>query len=94
MPELDCYLACYDIDGDRDRAWAAKELKRHGHRVQESVFECFLTSADLDALRQRFRERLPATDDVAFFPLCKACRGKALTSAGKKTVALPAFKVV
>lgn len=49
------FLVCYDISDDRERDRVARVLCRHGHRVQESVFELFR----MDAVRhQHLRDTL------------------------------------
>lgn len=51
------FLVCYDISDDRERDRVARVLCRHGHRVQESVFELFR----MDATRHRqLRDTLQA----------------------------------
>ncbi len=49
------FLVCYDISDNRERDRVARLLCRHGHRVQESVFELYR----MDPVRhQQLREAL------------------------------------
>jgi len=47
------YVITYDIPVDRRRNKVATALEDHGRRVQYSVFEANLTSAQIAALRRR-----------------------------------------
>ena len=46
-------LVTYDVTDDRRRRRVAKLLEGYGRRVQRSVFECNLTKAQFQKLRQR-----------------------------------------
>ena len=67
------FLICYDISDDRERDRVARLLSRHGHRVQESVFELFR----MDPIRhQQLREALRAivsdTQAIRFYRIGQA----------------------
>ncbi len=69
------YLVCYDINEDRVRAHVAAILEAFGPRVQESVFECELSEADLALLVARVQRALgpePA-GNVRVYRLCRDC---------------------
>lgn len=67
-------VVCYDIPDDRRRTRLHKALKHFGTPVQESVFECFLTSSQLlqmkHVIARIFDEH---TDHVRFYHLCETC---------------------
>jgi CRISPR-associated protein Cas2 len=62
------YAVSYDIPSDNRRVKVANTLKSYGERVQYSVFECWLTQAELDDLSKRL-ERLfePSEDSIRFY---------------------------
>jgi CRISPR-associated protein Cas2 len=63
-------IVCYDITDDGRREDVAALLSGYGPRVQLSVFECEIASADeVQALRAALRERIdPLTDQVRLYP--------------------------
>jgi CRISPR-associated protein Cas2 len=58
----------------------AKVLEGYGHRVQFSVFECILDTANLDTLVGRLRYELRATErgNVRIYRLCGHCETASL----------------
>ncbi|MEN9206112.1 MAG: CRISPR-associated endonuclease Cas2 [Thermostichales cyanobacterium DRC_bins_46] len=48
------WLICYDIPNDKRRTKLAKRLEAYCQRVQFSVFECPLETADLEDKLQRY----------------------------------------
>lgn len=61
-------LVVYDIADDRRRDRLATFLEGYGRRVQESVFECFLTLPDMQALYVKVQRQVkPAEDNVRFY---------------------------
>jgi len=68
-------IVSYDIVEDRRRLKVAKLLLDFGgRRVQRSVFECYITPANLDRLRQRVERLIEAKEDsVRFYRLCDEC---------------------
>jgi CRISPR-associated protein Cas2 len=73
-------LVVYDIPDDRRRTRLATFLEGYGRRVQWSVFECFVSLADMKKLHKRV-ERLvkPAEDNVRFYWIASDSLVKALT---------------
>jgi len=65
------YVIAYDIAHRRRLYRVAKTLEGWGERVQESVFECWLTQAELAELRQALRRLIhPQQDRIRYYPLC------------------------
>lgn len=66
----------YDIVDDRRRLKTAKALLDFGgRRVQRSVFECYITPANLEKLRQRLQRLIEESEDsVRFYLLCDECQ--------------------
>jgi CRISPR-associated protein Cas2 len=89
------YLACFDIVDDRTRYQVGKALAEYGERVQKSVFEISLHSdTQLKALKEELRPLLDPDDDLRFYALCKACRGRSHTVAGQPVALFPAAVVI
>lgn len=64
------YVIAYDIPCNRRRRKVAKLLEGYGRRVQYSVFECTLTTAQLAQLEKRLRPRLkPDVDSLKVYTL-------------------------
>jgi CRISPR-associated protein Cas2 len=61
-------VVVYDIADDRRRDRLATFLEGYGRRVQESVFECFLSLQEMNALHGKVKRQVkPAEDDVRFY---------------------------
>ena len=56
-------LVVYDIADDRRRTKLATFLEGYGRRVQESVFECFLSLPEMQKLHQRIAHRIKLPED-------------------------------
>lgn len=71
------WMICYDIADDRNRREVEQTLLAVGERVQESVFECYLS---LERLRELFDLCAPlldpASDSLRAYPLCAWCEGR------------------
>jgi CRISPR-associated protein Cas2 len=68
-------VVCYDIENDRRRNKIHKTLKDYGKRVQFSVFECLVSEAEFQKLRQRLQALLDAehpTDQIRYYILQSA----------------------
>ncbi len=71
------YLICYDIADPRRLQKVAQVMEDFGMRVLYSVFECFLTPVQLEALRQAVEPLLdPLEDSVRYYVLCERCEGQ------------------
>lgn len=71
------YLLSYDIKDDKRRSKMADLLLNYGQRVQYSVFEAFLDSAQLDTILEQAQPLLnPEEDSLRIYPLCRACHPK------------------
>ncbi|MGX7948120.1 CRISPR-associated endonuclease Cas2 [Oleidesulfovibrio alaskensis] len=74
------YVVAYDIEDDKKRARIATLLKGFGQRVQHSVFECELSSAELTSLQQALQKLVASSGDdsnVRIYRSCKTCYAKA-----------------
>lgn len=58
----------YDISDDKRRTKVMKAMEDFGKRVQYSVFECNLTSGQLETLQKRLRPLVKdKTDSIRFY---------------------------
>ena len=95
MGERSFYLLAYDISDDKRRARLAKWMEAVGDRVQNSVFEAWLTSAELEKLLAKAHKRLKKEEDsLRVYSLCDPCRKKVQHWGVVKTVAVPGVKIV
>lgn len=53
-------MICFDVRGARRLRKIADALENFGVRVQRSVFECHLETAQLDELQQRINDQMDA----------------------------------
>jgi len=83
-------LVVYDIADNRRRNRLAKFLEGHGRRVQESVFECFLTLEEMRRLHQQVQRRVhPEEDNVRFYWLSAGALAQSLTIGSPPPEAAP-----
>ena len=69
------YLIAYDIADEKRLKRVAKKMESYGARVQKSIFEAALASADLQRLQEEILDLIDTEEDgVKFFPLCQRCR--------------------
>jgi CRISPR-associated protein Cas2 len=80
------YAVSFDISDDRVRYRATKVLLEFGYRVQESVFEGFLSKDAVAELKDKLEKIIDReTDSVRLYPLCKDCEKKVkIMGIGKK----------
>jgi CRISPR-associated protein Cas2 len=77
------YIVAYDSPNDRRRTKLHKLLKGFGVWTQYSLFECWLSDAELVKLRTRMDKLLKESEDsVRLYPLCVGCAGKVETIGG------------
>ena len=68
-------VIAYDVADDRRRVRTMKLLARYAERVQRSVFEGYLTDAELEKLLAALsRTLVDHDDDVRVYRLCATCR--------------------
>lgn len=92
---LHTYLVCFDIQDDRNRRKVGGLLEAYGLRVQKSVFEiCLASPTQVEALRTELCVWLEEGDDLRFYHLCKACRGKSQAMDGTPVADFPLAVIV
>lgn len=73
-------LVVYDIPDDSRRLQLSNFLEGYGRRVQNSVFECFLSLNEMAKLHQQVKRLvLPEDDDVRFYWIPKDALPRTLT---------------
>ncbi len=73
MSDVRWWLVCYDVHDPARLRRAARLLEGSGHRVQESVFRCWMTPAQMQELRWELTRTLDPEDEVLIIPLCARC---------------------
>ena len=70
-------VVAYDVSDDRRRNRVVKLLEKVGVRVNYSVFECLLTDAQYEKLRNDIGGKIkPREDAVIYYPICLDCYAK------------------
>ena len=73
-------LVVYDVPDDKRRNKLATFLEGYGRRVQYSVFECFLSLAEMRQLHQKIAQRVnEAEDNVRLYWITKDTLAQVLT---------------
>lgn len=87
MPDASLWLVAYDIaDPARLRA-VASLCEDYGRRLQQSVFPRDCSTDLIKELRASLHECVqPATDHLAFLPLCQRCEGRIQQHGCEKTL--------
>lgn len=76
-------MIAYDITDDRRRSKIDRVLKNYAIRVQESVFEGWLSHAEIRLLQRELEEEMDAGHDhIRLYPLCHCCEPE-IQSQGK-----------
>jgi len=67
-------VIAYDVTKTKKRNKIAKLLELYGSRVNLSVFECMLTKARFEKLKNQIEIHIdPKTDSVLYYTLCVDC---------------------
>lgn len=89
------YVVTYDLPNGRRRQRVARLLEGYGERVQFSVFEVWLSEAQLRKLLRRIeREIVIEEDSVRIYALCGSCRERRQTLGQGKPTDPPGVLVV
>lgn len=67
-------VVAYDIADNRRRRKIAKTLEQFGLRCNESVFECLLTEAKIQNMKQKLSKLAnEGEDSILYYYLCLPC---------------------
>ncbi|WP_299029400.1 CRISPR-associated endonuclease Cas2 [uncultured Thermanaerothrix sp.] len=95
MDERAFYVLAYDIGDDRRRLKIARLMESLGERVQESVFEAYLTPRELERLLKRVERVLAVDEDsLRIYRLCAACKATVRTLGRARLTPPPGVIVV
>jgi CRISPR-associated protein Cas2 len=73
-------VVVYDIPNDKRRLKLSNFLEGRGRRVQESVFECFLSLQEMRGLHEQVLKLVKVTEDnVRFYWISSESVGRVLT---------------
>jgi len=75
-------VVAYDISDNKRRKRVSDILEHYGMRVNYSVFECDLTSAQKRDLKKEILRVIREGDDVRYYSLCRNCRRKRENAGG------------
>jgi CRISPR-associated protein Cas2 len=68
------FVVAYDVSDNNQRSRVSERLGRYGVRIQKSVFQCVLTSEDLETLMAELTELVDVSrDTIHAFPTCRGC---------------------
>jgi CRISPR-associated protein Cas2 len=73
MSDAKWWLVSYDVRNDKRLRKCARHMEGTGHRIQYSVFRCWMTTREAEKLRWELTELLDKEDDVLLIPLCGRC---------------------
>lgn len=77
MEERHLYLLAYDIADPHRLARIAKAMEAIGERVQDSVFEAYLSQAELEKLLNKVGKLMDfQKDSLRIYFVCASCRAK------------------
>jgi len=89
------YVLAYDIADDKRRRKIARLCEAVAERVQYSVFEAYLTEAELEKLlKKTSRWMQTGQDSLRVYTLCASCRNKARTHGLGQITSPPALTIV
>ena len=75
MSDARWWLVSYDVRDDKRLRRCARHMEGYGHRVQYSLFRCWLSGREAERLRWELTELLAREDEVLLIPLCPGCVG-------------------
>lgn len=89
------YLLTYDIADPKRLAKVAKAMEAIGERVQDSVFEAYLSPAELEKVVKKVERLMELQEDsLRVYALCAACRERVQTVGVGRVTAPPGLMVV
>lgn len=88
-------VVTYDIPNNRRRTKLASFLEGYGRRVQKSVFECFLSQAEMKELYRSIQRRVKVEEDnVRFYWLTPQAVQQVLVIGGDPPQPPPSVYIV
>jgi CRISPR-associated protein Cas2 len=88
-------LVVYDIADDKRRVKLATFLEGYGRRVQESVFECFISLEEMKKLHDKIKKRVKLQEDnVRLYWIPSDALPKALAIGSNPPAPPPSFYII
>lgn len=88
-------LIAYDIADNKRRNRLSKLLEGYGRRVQESVFECFVSLSEVNKLYEQVKRRVKHSEDsVRFYWIPSDALAKTLTIGSSAPEAPPSVYII
>ncbi|MFM6453249.1 MAG: CRISPR-associated endonuclease Cas2 [Planktothrix sp.] len=88
-------VVVYDISNDKRRVNLSNFLEGYGHRIQFSVFECFISLEEMRQLHQKVKKLvLPKEDNVRFYWISNDALSIVLTIGSQKPEPPPQYYVI
>jgi CRISPR-associated protein Cas2 len=88
-------IVVYDIPDDKRRSKLSNFLEGYGHRIQLSVFECFLSLEEMRQLYNDVKKRVKASEDnVRFYWISQEAVNRVLTIGGESPQPPPKYYVI
>jgi CRISPR-associated protein Cas2 len=88
-------LVSYDIPDNKRRLKLANFLEGYGRRVQKSVFECFISLAEMKKLGAQVEKRIQLPeDDVRLYWITADALPRSLTLGGQPPVPPPKAYII
>ena len=95
MPRATMFTVfAYDISADRARRRVAAVLEDHAVRVQDSVFEAWLTRAQTERLTRAVTLHLSSGDSLRVYVLGQAGLARSRAIGGPDMVDVPGYLIV
>lgn len=89
------YLLAYDIADNKRRAKIARLMESLGERVQGSVFEAWLSAAELQKIIGKSGKVMKVEEDsLRIYAICEACRPRLKTLGQGKPTPPPASLIL
>lgn len=89
------YLLTYDIADPKRLVKVARAMEAIGERVQDSVFEAYLSPTELEKVLKKVERLMKLEQDsLRVYALCAACRERVRTVGVGKVTAPPGLMVV
>lgn len=88
-------VVVYDISDNKRRVKLSNFLEGYGHRIQFSVFECFITLDEMRQLYQKVKKLVsPKEDNVRFYWISNDALSIVLTIGSEKPEPPPKYYVI
>jgi len=93
--ERSFYLLTYDIANPKRLGKVARAMEAVGERVQDSVFEAWLSAAEVEKMLKKIRKIINEKEDsLRIYSLCSPCREKVRCLGQGKVTQAPGLVII